>query len=529
MSTSAHPIAPIRAHRSDTPGWEPRRRCAALVCLILTSIAAIAAFPGTARAHTGFESSTPGDGAVVDAPVELVRIVFTGPATPVGEGFVALDATGVRRVPSDVVSDDALTFDLRFDPPLAGGVIGIRWEVQAPDTHPIAGSFSFTVAAPPVTTTIASTTIPDTTSIPGATGAPSATDTASATPGTTTTTTAAAALSSDDTGGSAAISLEEFLDVDDSRPGDGLQLAGRLLSLLGVVAAIGGLAFVVTTLRGSRDEVGATITAIRIGAIAVAVGAVFEYLGFLSGSDESFATGWTVNPGSAMALRLLGGVVLAIGIRSTSPPSGGAARTLTAAAIAEEAGPVSADTDRPRWDPRSSPVAFAGAGIMILSFSFDGHTVSEGPRLVHALVNVVHVAAGSIWVGGVVAMAALIRWRARRERPTRGAEMVVRFSGVATIALVAVVAAGGLMALMVLDSFGELTGTEWGRLLLLKSAVVALAACGGAYNHFRLRPALEARPDDERLALELRGVITAEAIVLTFVVVVTAWLVEAAV
>jgi copper transport protein len=124
---------------------------------------------------------------------------------------------------------------------------------------------------------------------------------------------------------------------------------------------------------------------------------------------------------------------------------------------------------------------------------------------------------------------ALVVWRrSRRHEPTRGAELIVRFSHVATVSLIAVVVAGVLMAITVLDSVGELTSTEWGQILLLKTAAVALAGCFGAYNHFRLEPALEATPDDPALALRLRSILTAEAIVLTFVVIVTAWLVAAA-
>ena len=73
-----------------------------------------------------------------------------------------------------------------------------------------------------------------------------------------------------------------------------------------------------------------------------------------------------------------------------------------------------------------------------------------------------------------------------------------------------------------------MTGTPWGRILLLKTGAVGLATIGGAYNHFRLLPALESDPASPDLTDELRSTITAEAIVLVFVVIVTAWLVAAA-
>ena len=84
------------------------------------------------------------------------------------------------------------------------------------------------------------------------------------------------------------------------------------------------------------------------------------------------------------------------------------------------------------------------------------------------------------------------------------------------------------MAILVLDSVGELLSTQWGQLLLLKSAAVGLAMLGGAYNHFRLLPALEADPDDPSVVDHLRSAVTTEAILLGFVIVVTASLVAAA-
>jgi len=122
-----------------------------------------------------------------------------------------------------------------------------------------------------------------------------------------------------------------------------------------------------------------------------------------------------------------------------------------------------------------------------------------------------------------------VMWaRHRRSRPTDALGLVVRFSAVASVALGAVVAAGLVMAVSILDSFGELTSTQWGQTFLLKSAAAGLAMLAGAYNHFRLMPALERDPDDDVLHRSVRSTVTAEAILLGFVVVVTAWLVAAA-
>jgi uncharacterized membrane protein len=212
-----------------------------------------------------------------------------------------------------------------------------------------------------------------------------------------------------------------------------------------------------------------------------------------------------------------------------------ARRAASSTAVADRDGAAvipTADIDHGemcRWRAdRASWLAFAGVAVAVVSFWFDGHTVTKGFRPLHAVANSVHVVAGSVWVGGVVAMAVVLWSRYRHSRPTDALGLVVRFSSVASVALAAVVVAGVIMAIAVLDSFGELTSTQWGQTLLLKSAAASIAIAAGAYNHFRLMPALERRPDDVELHTHVRSTVTAEAIVLGFVVVVTAWLVAAA-
>jgi copper transport protein len=406
----------------------------------------------------------------MDEPVSLVTIVFTGEANPVGDQFVALTPDGVVQAAASFVTVDDKIFSITFDPPLAGGQVGIRWNVQAADAHPIEGAFSFTVTAPAPVASVAPTT-----------------------------SVAPEAVPVDQT-------LDEFLTVDNSKPGQTTATVGRLVGFLGVTLGLGAFAFVASALRGRREEVRRAVSAIRVLSVVIVVGAAIEYVGVSRVGTESLASGWSTAPGFATVLRIIGGIGLVVGI-------GG---TITRGKVQ-------------RWTPnaRSWP-ALASIVLIIASFWFDGHTVSKGFRPLHALVNSVHVAAGAVWVGGVVAIAAVVWSRYQSHEQMRVVELVVRFSKIATIALASVVVAGGVMAFLVLDSFGELTGTPWGKILLLKTAAVGLAMIGGAYNHFRLLPSLEADPESPELLTDLRNTVTAEAIMLVFVVAVTAWLVAAA-
>lgn len=504
-----------------------------LHCLIGGLAVAIAtiSFGGAALAHTGFESSTPGAGDVIDVPVSEIVITFTGEATAVGEGFSVLDPGGVVRVPSAVSTEDDKVFVLGFDPPLVGGDVGVRWEVQAQDAHPINGSFSFTVTASAPTTLSPAANPTSTSSVAENTPATSipATTPAANPPPSTSVFPAGSASSSASGAGAGDTSLEEFLAVDSSIPGEGRQLVGRIVGLLGVIGALGGLAFLVVTLRGTAVEIRGALTAVGGLGAAAALGAGVEYWGTVTQTGESFWDSWTSTPGAAMALRVVGGVAITIGALVAASGLGHerVGRSLSAAVV-DQTSEDRATLGLRRWNPRVAPLALAGAAIVTASFWFDGHTVSKGPRVVHALVNSVHVVAASVWAGGVVALALTMWTRHRRHQPSRATELIVRFSTVASAALAAVVGAGALMAIFVLDSPGELTSTEWGKTLLLKTGAVALAAVGGAYNSFRLRPALEAAPDDPELDAEFRGTLVAEAILLTFVTILTAWLAAAA-
>lgn len=459
---------------------------------------------GTTSAHTEFESSDPAAGSTVAEPVELVTVTFTNPTEVADDGFVAFDSTGTVRAPTSVETLDDKAFELRFDPPLAGGRAAIRWRVRSTDAHTIEGTFSFTVTAPAVAAPTVTGPIAD--------GAESL---------------------------STATTLDEFLTTSVGTPGRSLARAGRTVEFVGAVVGIGALAFVASTLRGRRSEVTWSLTAVRVLGGAVAAGAAIEYLGVTRSLDESLAGGLSTSAGAATMLRLVGGLALAVGLAATLVPvrRRRPARSLSAAVIEPDLVEITRQRSNAaddvagtvRWKPtaRSWP-AGAGVGLIVMSFWFDGHTVSKGIRPLHAIVNSVHLLAGSIWVGGIVMMAIVVWRRTRARQPTGMAELALRFSPIATVSLVAVAVAGLVMTVFVMDSVDELTGTEWGQILLLKVTAVGLAAIGGAYNHFRLIPALDADPDDRGVLDRVRATVTAEAILLVFVVIVTAALVAAA-
>ena len=554
---------------------------------------------GIASAHTSFEQSSPANGATISEPLGVITLQFSGDTEYGDDGFTVLTPDGHVRTPTTVTSPDQRVFELTFEPPLAGGDVGVRWSVNAPDAHPIDGVFSFTVTAPAVASITGDV---------GQTAEAAAVDpvlTATAADG------ADAMVMADGSAmdmSSASPSLDEFLAEQPARGGEGTARWGRLIGFAAITLLIGGGAFAATTLRGRRAEIDRAVAILRILGVTLAVGALLEYVGTSRIAEASIVSYWSSQPGMATLLRGAGGLAIAVGLAAVTVPvraprpahSLSAAvnstmeyereerarfwpdddraaqpsvahisaidpllhrhqqRTAHAASPSVARNSVTISTSPPPRQPRSvepreesrplvsdqhvtepsvirqwvldrsSTAAYIGVAIAIMSFWFDGHTVSKGVRPLHAIVNSVHVVAGSIWLGGVVAMAVVLWSRHRAAVAPRALEMIVRFSGIATFALGAVIAAGGLMAFLVLDSVGELFATPWGQTLLLKSAAAGLAMVGGAYNHFRLLPALEADPDDPRLVEHLRTAVTSEAIMLGFVIVVTASLVAAA-
>ncbi len=487
-----------------------------------------------AMAHTAFESSDPADGAVASGPVTEIVLVFSGEANPVGDGFVVLDPSGEIRMPSTAETDDQRTWRLSFEPPLENGLVAVRWNVQAPDAHPIDGSFTFhveAVAAEAVTDTAPTAPMPasphETTPSVGA--EPTATSTIA--PGTEADRQATNTDQSD---------LDAFLAGADQPSGTrAVGALGRLLSLAGVIIAVGALVFAGTVLT-AEDERFLVIGWAVLAAAAVTLGAALELLSILGGQAQS----WTaIDVGrlvdsmpASVGIRALSGLAFAASaiplrralktIEVPQPVLVGAANS----SADRETVPVNGDRSvaRPRSDlGRYILVPALAAAAMLGSYSFDGHTVIAGNRLITSAVDAIHVLASAVWGGGIICLAAVLWVRRRRRQQLDGLTLGIRFSVVAALALALAGVAGVTLAIIILDSASELWSTPWGLLLVVKAAAVLAAAGLGVYNHFVVIPWMHRLPSDDGRSIRLRNVATVEASLVIVVVAVTALLVAA--
>jgi copper transport protein len=96
----------------------------------------------------------------------------------------------------------------------------------------------------------------------------------------------------------------------------------------------------------------------------------------------------------------------------------------------------------------------------------------------------IHVAAVGVWIGGLFALLVGIRSIAGEAT----ARAVRRFSTIAGVTLVVVWATGIVRALNQLDSWGQLTSSGYGRVIIAKTALILLLAGFGAINRYRSVP-----------------------------------------
>lgn len=178
------------------------------------------------------------------------------------------------------------------------------------------------------------------------------------------------------------------------------------------------------------------------------------------------------------------------------------------------------------WGIVAVLAAAAAASVPVLL----GHTQSVHPHGLVQLVDVVHLLAGAFWVGGTCALA--LCYRAARVGEGSGeaavtALITVRFSTIALATVIALVCAGGVLALLVLDSPAEIATTGWGRILVIKTVLVLCVGAAAAWNRWRLLPHVTRHLDAAAQWSALRTVVLIEAALLVVIVVVSGLLANA--
>jgi copper transport protein len=173
-------------------------------------------------------------------------------------------------------------------------------------------------------------------------------------------------------------------------------------------------------------------------------------------------------------------------------------------------------TDRPRAALRSVAALFsligaliAAAAVLLLPGTV-GHAGQTSPRTVAVLFDWLHLVSGSIWFGGLLGI--LVIWRSL-PAAKRIAGLVVcvpRFSNVAFVSVMVLLGTGVGSAVLHLPLLSALWLTSYGKVILVKAAILLAAMVLASFNLLRTKPGL-AGDDAGTSARWLRRFVAGEA------------------
>lgn len=259
----------------------------------------------------------------------------------------------------------------------------------------------------------------------------------------------------------------------------------RWLGYLAALSLAGTLAFqhLVLSAAGGPDRAAGVRRGVRASASALAAVALADTLAraawLQSPGQGMWATLWTLvrtsQEGPSLFLRVGGAVLAADAARAGSPWTAGLA-----------------------------------GGAALVGITVTSHAWAAGPLAV--AVDWLHLAAASVWVGGLACLAVLLS----AARPRDSAAPLLRpFSRWAGYSLAVVAATGAYAVVLHVPGWDALLGTGYGRWLVAKILLVAVLAALGAVNRYRLLPRLEvARGALRRLRLSVRAEVAVASLVL---------------
>ncbi|MFL6205258.1 MAG: copper resistance CopC/CopD family protein [Acidimicrobiales bacterium] len=272
---------------------------------------------------------------------------------------------------------------------------------------------------------------------------------------------------------------------------------GRGFAYAGVLLAAGGTAFLVLVHGGGAERRSLVRT---VGAAAVVGG-----IASLVALPVQAALGTGQGPGSLFDPGVLGEVTKdGVGLSLLLAVAG-----LLVATTALARAPV---------------VALVGAAVAAGSFAATGHTRAGSNATLATVADVTHLWVTAVWAGGVVLLLLVLRSRRAEADRADTIGLVGRFSNVATVSILLVGVTGVTLAWTEVRTLHALTSTGYGRLLIAKVVLVAWVAVLGAYNHFRLVPALT-RGKAAAALTQLWGTLRLEVLTLVVVVALTSVLV----
>ena len=445
------------------------------------SIMAVVALAPGVSAHSDFEGSEPAAGAVLDEPLDSITLRFATPVIGEGSSVVAFAQTSGVTTQGELAAESDTDWLAVFTPPLQGDLFRIVYAFRAEDGHLIEGEFALNAVAA-TTTTVATTT---TTVANDGEGTLEVSEPVEIT--STTTEVSSTSQPGDIDAGAPPPALGPL----SSSVIDTVNHISRLAQNLLGMTVVGYLVFAITCWR-REDILPAPRVSISV-AVVIALAGLLEIATIGRQLDIAF--------GDALSHQL-----------SRSP----LITTCAAAGVAIAALSVLTGQVTSRSSFRALLV-IPCLGLLVAP-TFDGHTVSMGPRLLHALSDVVHMGSTSMWIGSVIGLAVVTR--TDRQQLSVVAQRTAK-ALMGTVA--AVVLSGVVMTFIIIDDLSSLTDSTWGRILIVKVVTVLIAGLIGAVHHWSVVPRLASRD----VQTTFQRSVTIELGVLIAVIAVSSWLVVA--
>jgi copper transport protein len=174
----------------------------------------------------------------------------------------------------------------------------------------------------------------------------------------------------------------------------------------------------------------------------------------------------------------------------------------------------------------STAGALLAAGATLLVPGLSGHAAQTSPRGLSLALDWLHLAAGSLWIGGLIGLLVLW-WSLPVARRVAGLMVCVpRFSNTAFVSVLALIGSGLGASLIHLPTFSSLWQTSYGQALLVKIGLLGGALLLAQVNLLRTKPRLAASRDRPELgtgaAALLRRLVSGEILLVAGAVIAAA-------
>lgn len=461
-----------------------RRRALGALCAAVAAVLCVLV-PGAtpAAAHAALTGTDPAEGSVVQEAPQAVTLDFSEGVQLADDAIRVLDPDGndVTKGGAAHADGNTKTATTALRPGLPDGTFTVVWKTVSADSHPISGAFTFSVGKPSKTT----------------------------------------------------VTVSEA--GEDNGSAKALYDTGRYMAYAGFVLLVGGAVF--AGVCGGRNRVVRRVATGGWALLFAATVALLLLRGPYTGADfglDSLRDVLETRPGTALLSRLLllgaAAVVLAVlfGVygRETAPGAKGARAEAKADAGADAdadadagegsgtgTGPDAAEPATGQAEPaadgdgddaaRSRDLAIGlglGGGVVAVglaaTWGMAEHASTGIQPWLAVPMTMLHLLAVAVWLGGLASLALSLRLG-----PRVPSYVIRRFSRLALTSVSLLAATGLYQAWRGLGSWGALTDTSYGQLLLVKLGLVAVLVTAGwtsrRWTHRLAGSGLTARAEGE--------------------------------